>query len=140
MALQTIDRRGVSAAGPAAVWRLLADSSTWPGWTPIDAHRELREFKTGRHTVTEEIVTCDPERRLSYELRSGLAVRDYHADIDLEPTADGGTAIRWHTTFRAKTPGTGWIYRRALDRATQQFVAGLAAAAASAPADPALPS
>ena len=34
--------------------------------------------------------------------------------------------IRWHTTFSAKVPGMGWVYRRALLKATQDFVDGLA--------------
>ena len=140
MAHQEIDVHGTTRADPAAVWRLLGDSSTWPGWTPIeschieapggaDGVGERRVFTTGRVRVTEEIVVREPERRLVYELRSGLAVRDYRAEITLAP-AGGGTAIRWHTTFRPKVPGMGPIYRRALDRATRRFVEGLAERAA----------
>lgn len=136
--MQEIDERGVARAAPATVWRWLDDSASWPDWTPIDAHAlerprgedglgERRRFTTGRVTVHEEIVERIPERRLAYVLRSGLAVRDYRAEIDLEPTQDGGTAIRWHTTFRPKVPLTGWLYRSALEKATRQFVDGLVA-------------
>ena len=45
-------------------------------------------------------------------------------------TAPDGTAMRWHTTFRPKVPGCGWIYRRALDRITREFVDGLVRASA----------
>ncbi len=41
-----------------------------------------------------------------------------------------GTDIRWHTTFTAKVPALGWLYRKALTKATQQFVDGLAEHAA----------
>lgn len=130
-----IDVRATTPAEPAAVWRLLGDSATWPSWTPVDDHEhvrdggadgvgEIRVFRNGRHTVREEIVERVPERRLTYTLLAGLAVRDYRAQIDLTP-AGSGTEIRWHTTFSAKVPGTGWIYRRALDRATRSFVDGL---------------
>lgn len=136
MARQEIDVRETTQADPPAVWRLLGDSSTWPSWTPIDSFEleraggsngvgEVRAFKTGRVRVREEIVERQTERRLSYKLLSGLAVRDYRADIDLTP-GPAGTAIRWHTTFEAKIPGTGWLYRRALTKATRQCVAGLA--------------
>lgn len=136
MAPQMIDVRGTTPADPAAVWRLLGDSSTWPQWTPIESFElerpggedglgELRAFTTGRVRVHEEIVVREPERRLVYTLRSGLAVRDYRAEITLAP-AGGETAIRWHTTFRPKVPGMGWVYRRALERATRRFVDGLA--------------
>lgn len=140
MRAQEIDIRTTSSAGPAALWRLLADSSSWPSWTPIDSHQpvrpagpdgtgEVRTFRNGRHTVREQIVQSQPERRLSYTLLAGLALRDYRADVDLTPTPTGGTEIRWHTTFRPKVPGTGRLYRTALHNATQQFVDGLASAA-----------
>lgn len=140
MASQEIDIRARTSADPDAVWALLGDSATWPAWTPIESFElvrptgpegvgEIRSFTTGRVTVREEIVERVPGRRLTYVLLAGLAVRDYRAEIDLTP-ADGGTGIRWHTTFMAKVPGSGWLYRRALDRATRQFVDGLVAESA----------
>jgi len=140
MARQEIDVRGTTSGSPDAVWRLLGDSATWPSWTPIerfdlerpagpDGLGEIRRFTTGRVKVREEIVERDPGRRLTYTLLSGLALRDYRAEIDVTPGPDG-TAIRWHTTFRPKIPGMGWIYRRALEKATRQFVDGLTRAAA----------
>lgn len=136
---QEIDVRRTAAAEPAAVWALLDDSSTWPDWTPIESHtierergagvNEIRTFKTGRVTVREEIVEREAERRLTYVLLGGLAVKNYRAEIDLTPAA-GGTDIRWHTTFDAKVPGFGFIYRKALDKATNEFVDGLCKAAA----------
>jgi uncharacterized protein YndB with AHSA1/START domain len=141
MALKEIDVRGTTTADPDAVWRLLGDSSTWPDWTPIDEYEperpgggdglgEIRRFRTGRHRVREEIVERADGRRLTYALLSGLALRDYRAEIDLTPAATG-TEIRWHTTFRPKVPGSGWLYRRALEGITRTFVDGLAAAATS---------
>jgi hypothetical protein len=143
MALKEIDVRATTPAAPDAVWRLLNNSSTWPDWTPIDAYQperppgpdglgEIRRFVTGRVNVREEIVERDAQRRLTYTLLSGLAVRDYRAEIDLTPAQDG-TAIRWHTTFSPKVPGSGWIYRRALHKATRNFVDGLVRASAQAP-------
>ena len=135
MPVKEIDVRATTSADTTAVWRLLSDSSTWPSWTPIEAYEpereggrdglgEIRRFTTGRVKVREEIVERSPERRLTYALLSGLALRDYRAEIDLTPVPEG-TAIRWHTTFKPKVPGAGWIYRRALDRITREFVDGL---------------
>lgn len=134
MALQEIEIRGQTEATAAEVWRLLADSSTWPSWTPIESCEinrpaasgvnEIRTFKTGRVTVREEIVERIENERLSYELLAGLPVRDYRAEIDLTPSTQG-TEIRWHTTFMPRFAGTGWVYRRALEKATQRFVDGL---------------
>lgn len=138
MGHQEIDIRTTTSADPAAVWSLLSDSASWPSWTPIehfelvaagdpDGLGEVRSFTTGRVTVREEIVERKQEKRLSYELLGGLAVRDYRAEIDLAPSPEGrGTEIRWHTTFRPKVPGSGWLYHRALKKATRQFVDGLA--------------
>lgn len=138
MGNQEIDVRRVIQADPRALWALLGDSSSWPDWTSIDAFEleragdadglgEIRVFKTGRIRVREAIVERNPEQRLSYALLSGLPVREYRADIDLERVADG-TRLRWHTTFRPKLLGTGWIYRSILGLATRRFVDGLAAA------------
>lgn len=128
-----------TTAPPENVWRVLADSRTWPRWTPIEEHTlvkpggadgrgEVRRFKTGRIEVSEEIVEVRPSERLSYVLLEGLAVKDYRADIDLTGLERGrGTRISWHTTFRPKIPGTGWVHKRALERATEEFIDGLAA-------------
>lgn len=128
-----------TTASPAAVWALLDDSTTWPSWTAIDSHEPIREpagdglgeerrFRTGRRAIVERIVERVPERRLTYILLSGLALRDYRAEIDVEPTGEG-TRIRWHTTFASKVPGMGPLYRRTLEKITRQFVDGLAAKA-----------
>lgn len=117
MAIQTIDVGAKTPAGPATIWALLSDSSTWPSWAPIESFEierrakadgtgEVRTFTTGRVTVREQIVVCERERRLSYILLGGLAVRDYRADVDLS-TGGGSTQIRWHTKFSAKVPGSG---------------------------------
>src|SRR5436305_6916648 len=126
--LHEIDEREWSCASPDAVYGLLADGATWPSWAGIDSF-ELRQpgdtggesrnavrlFRTGRVRSVERLVELVPGRRLSYLLLSGLPLRDYRADVDLLP-ADGGTLIRWHSTFVAKRPGTGWLYRRILGR------------------------
>ncbi len=131
---QEIDIRGTAFATPEAVWALLDDSTTWPEWTPIDSCEierprgqsvnEVRRFVNGRITVREEIVERRPGERLTYVLIDGLPVSDYRAEIDLTPAGEG-TEIRWHTTFDPNVRGSGWIYRRALEKATKQFVAGL---------------
>jgi hypothetical protein len=139
VAIQRIDVRGHSAAEPPAVYALLRDGSSWPDWSRIEVFElerpgtpepesvgAIRRLRTGRYTMRERIVELIPDRRFSYALLSGLAIRDYRVDIDLTP-AGAGTDIHWHAEFRAKVPGTGWIYRRALHRITEGFVSGLAA-------------
>jgi uncharacterized protein YndB with AHSA1/START domain len=128
------------------VWELVDDSRSWPRWTPIDdveivvpapeqAPGEVRIVRNGRYTLRERIIERVRPHRLVYTVESGLAVRDYRAAISLAAEEDGGaTQVDWHTTFAAKVPGFGGVYRRALEKATRQFVAGLTQASV-APAD-----
>lgn len=142
MGVQTIHLEATTAAGAEAVWHLVGNSATWPTWTPIETYTavqpagpegtgEIRLFTTGRVTVREEIVVRRPPDRLSYVLLGGLALRDYRADISVTPEPAGGSHLTWHTEFRPKVPGSGWLYKRAIAKATRQFVEGLAAHAAA---------
>ena len=141
---QQISARGWTTAQPATVYALLRDGATWPVWSPIDAFElvsegpdggeslgAIRLFHTGRHRSREEIVALEPNRCFGYSLLAGLPLKGYRAFIDLDPR-DGGTGIHWHSSFRGKVPGTGWIYRRALGAFIQRCVDGLATHAATA--------
>ena len=132
-----------SAAAPSVVYRFVRDGATWPVWSPLGAFRLEREGKDGGESVgairvfttrglksVEELVELQPDRRLSYTLVRGMPLKDYRADVDLEPH-DGGTSIQWRSTFHPKYPGTGWLYRVGLGRFIQRCVDGLAAHAAS---------
>ena len=141
MAQQVIDRQATTAADPATVWALLADGATWPEWSPLgsfeliepgDGEPEglgaVRLFTTGRIKSRERVVERSPGEVFSYVLEAGLPLRDYTAVVTLAP-AEGGTSIRWRSTFHAKVPGTGWLYRRQLGAFIGRAVDGLAAAA-----------
>ena len=133
-----------SSASPEVVYRFVQDGATWPVWSPIGSFRLQREgktggeslgairvFTTGRSNSVEELVELQPNRRLSYILLEGLPLKDYRADVDLEPH-DGGTTITWHSEFHPKYPGTGWMFRYGLGKFIQRCVDGLAAHATSA--------
>jgi hypothetical protein len=141
VASQVIDRTATTSAEPGVVYALLRDGASWPEWSPLGSFEleraaedepegvgAIRVFRTGRITNREEIVELVPNRRFSYALLSGLAIRGYRADVDLEP-ADGGTLLRWHSSFDPKVPGTGWLYRRQMSGFIEQTVNGLAARA-----------
>jgi Polyketide cyclase / dehydrase and lipid transport len=145
MAQQVIDRTATTTADPLAVYALLADGSTWPQWSPLGSFEliepgdgtpeglgAVRLFTTGRVKSRERVVERAPGEAFSYVLEAGLPLRDYRAVVTLTPT-DAGTSIRWRSTFHAKVPGTGWIYRRQLGTFIGRVVEGLAAAAAQAP-------
>jgi hypothetical protein len=138
-----IDERAWTAADPDIVYGLLAKGATWPVWSPIGSFEleeegegepeglnAVRIFRTGRTASVERLVELRPGRRLSYTLLRGLPLKDYRADIDLE-RADGGTNIRWHSTYEPKRRGTGWFYRLVLAKFIGRCVKGLATHAAS---------
>jgi hypothetical protein len=142
MALQVIDKTATTTGAPDAVYELLADGSTWPAWSPLGSFELLapgdrspeglgaiRLFTTGRHKSRERVVERRPGRSFAYVLEAGLALRDYKAVVTLAANADGGTTINWRSTFTAKIPGTGGLYRRQLGAFIDQCVQGLAVAA-----------
>ena len=150
MGVQQIDRTSTSSAPVAAVWALLADGATWPAWSSFDAFEvvepgpdggrlgSVHELRKGRRQRTvERVVELVPERRFAYELVSGLPLDGYRASVDLAPTPDGGTTIRWRSHFRPRTPGTGWFWRLALGRFVQQTADALARGAEAPGATPA---
>ena len=143
MARQHIEHRAVTSADPATVYALLRDGASWPTWAPIDSFElerpgqgepegigAVRVLRGGRVTGRDTIVELVPDRRLSYTHVSNLPIRNYRADVDLEPV-DGGTAIRWVSTFDPRGPGDGWLMKRALDGCVARLAHGLAERAAA---------
>jgi hypothetical protein len=137
-----IDAEALSQARPEVVWRLLADVSTWSSWGPWqeatlaregkpdpDGVGAVRRLRRGPVVTTEEVVGFDPPRRLAYDLRSGLPLRDYHAEVTLSPADGTGTRIRWQSTFDGAQPGVGAVLRPLLARFVADVARRLAVAA-----------
>jgi hypothetical protein len=144
MGRQRIEHRATTTAAPATVYALLRDGAGWPAWAPIETfqlEREganepegvgaVRRFTGGRVIGHDEIVELVEDRRFSYAHTSNLPIRDYRGDVDLEPTAEGGTEIRWVSSFDPKWPGTGRLLRRGLDDFVAKLANGLADRAAA---------
>jgi len=142
MGRSTVDVRARSAAVPDAVYALLVDGASWPAWSGHDSFElaepgeaggeslgAVRVFRRGRVTSRERLVELVPGRRLGYVVLSGLPLVGYRADVDLEPDG-GGTAIRWHSSFEPKVPGTGWLFAWFLRVFIQRAADGLARRAA----------
>jgi uncharacterized protein YndB with AHSA1/START domain len=133
-----LDARAHSAAPPEKVWELLADARTWPEWAAFDdaevqegaGEGEVRRFRRGRWKTRERVTAFEPARRLGYELLSGIPVRDYRSEVTLTPAAEGGTDIRWHSTFEQKLPLTGRRIQKGLQAFLAETAEGLARAAA----------
>jgi hypothetical protein len=137
-----IDVDAITAAPASVVYALLVDSTTWPAWSPMDSVEierpgatapggvgSIRVNRKARTVGRDEIVELVADERFVYRSLSGVPVRDYVGEVTLEPTADGGTRIRWQSSFFPKTRGTGWLLQRTLTKFLRDCVQGLAAAA-----------
>jgi hypothetical protein len=132
MAEQVIDVRVTSAAPPHDIYALLCDGASWPRWGTWTAFaleqpgadaaqgpgavRVFTSRTAGRTIVARErVLELVPDRRLGYELLSGMPLRDYRAVVELEP-AGAGCTIHWHARFDGVRFGSGGFYRRVLTR------------------------
>lgn len=112
-----------TTASPEAVWRWLADASSWSEWSALtstkleregapepDGVGAIRKFGRNGGSSREEVVVFDPPHHFAYVLLQGLPIRNYRSDVTL--TAIGvGTRITWHSEFDDKFRGTGLIMR-----------------------------
>lgn len=129
-------------APPATVFALLADTAGWTSWGTHDEAElvepapgdqpegvgAVRRFRLGRTTSVERVVAFEPDRRLAYDLVSGIPIRGYHAEVTLTERPGGGTHLVWHSEFRGRM-GNGWIVRRVLQRFIDDTAARMATAA-----------
>jgi len=135
-----IDITVPTSASPETVYGLLADSSTWTRWTPMDSVQlerkgdpapegpgAIRVNTMGKTTGRDEILELEPNRRLKYASLSGLPVRDYVGEVTLTRVPSGGTEINWHSSFFPKVPGTGWLLQRGIRKFLGECARGLAA-------------
>ncbi len=125
------------------VWPLLGEAARWREWsflTASDLERPgspdpdgvgaVRRFSRYGIGSREEVVAWDPPHHLAYRILSGFPVRDYRADITLEP--DGaGTRIEWAGSYRPRWPGTGRLLQAGVPRMMQRFVDDVARYAGS---------
>jgi uncharacterized protein YndB with AHSA1/START domain len=135
-----------TSARPETVWRLLIDGRSWPRWSSgIDELVEdrssdldpdgrdgvgtVRAFRSGRTVAGERITELVEDRSIAYEDTFNPALRNYHAVIELGPSAGGGTTITWRGTWRAR-PGVGWLMPFVLPGIMQHMADDLATHAA----------
>ena len=143
MSRQRIEHTATTTADPATVYALLREGATWPVWGPLDSFEldrpgedeaeglgAVRVFRSGRVTGRDTIAELVQDRRFSYTHVSNLPMKNYRADVDLEPAGDG-TRIRWVSAFDPKLPGTGALLRRGLDGFVSKLANGLAEHASS---------
>ncbi|MEU5883732.1 SRPBCC family protein [Spirillospora sp. NPDC047279] len=125
-----IEATAVSSAPPEEIFKHLAVAEAWSEWGrfPSKARRERAGTDTPNGVgavraigpAREEVVAYDPPRHYAYVATAGLPVRDYRADVTLEPQGSN-TLIRWKASFEPKIPGSAPAVRFVINRLLTSF-------------------
>jgi hypothetical protein len=78
--------------------------------------------------LRERVTTWAPGERMGYELIDGMRVTGYKSEVTLEPRADGGTVVRWRSTYDRAGPFTALVLRLAVRDACKRVAKAAAAA------------
>jgi hypothetical protein len=129
--MKTIEAVATTSGSPAAVWALLADASTWArwgSWSKVEVEGggqqgpdAVRVLVKAPFRLRERITGWVPGERMAYELLDGMRVRGYRAEVTLEETVQGGTAVRWHSTYDRAGPLTALVLRVAVRDACRRL-------------------
>jgi uncharacterized protein YndB with AHSA1/START domain len=135
--MKTIEAEATTSAPPAAVWALLADASKWSQW---GAWSDVEVEGGGEHApgavrvlvkwpfhLRERVTEWVPSERMGYELLEGMRVRGYRATVTLEEAPQGGTVVRWHSTYEHAGPFTALVLRLAVRDACRRVARAAAA-------------
>ena len=140
-----VEAEQTTRAAPEFVWALVSDVMTYPRWGPWREAgyqrpgdtsprgtgaeywlRSSRRYGLSYPVSVERVLDVQQGRHLAYTVIGGIPVRNYRADITLEPAA-GGTRIRWAASWDRTMSGR--LVHRSLRKLYPQIVASLAAAA-----------
>ncbi len=148
MKQHTVTATRHTSAAPAGVWQLLADSSTWPDWSPVrdmtiersapdggDGVGAIRSLKTSLATSREEVLELDAPECFRYRMLSGLPLTDYVGTVTITSAEGGGTTITWSSTFSSPAGLRGRFWGRFINAAVTSYCKGLARHASTQPAD-----
>ncbi len=129
--MQTIDASATTSGSPSAVWALLADASKWAqwgAWSKVEVEGggphepgAVRVLVKAPFHLRERVTDWVPGERMGYELLDGMRVRDYRATVTLEPEAEGGSVVRWHSTYEHAGPFTALVLRLAVRDACKRL-------------------
>ena len=124
-------------APQTTVWGVMTDHMLYARWTSAKAvamerhgspHPNgvgaVRVFDSGPFKVREEVLEFEPPSRMVYRLASGLPIRNYRSEMQLE--ADGEiTVMTWASSFEPRIPLTGRHFVRLMRGAVDRFAAGI---------------
>ena len=135
--MKTIESTATTSAPPSAVWALLADASKWSQWgawteSGVEGGGEqqlgaVRTLYKRPYRLRERVTEWVPNERHSYELLEGMKVQGYRSTISLEERPEGGTLVRWRSTYEKAGAFTGLVLRLAIRDASRRLAKAAAA-------------
>ncbi len=137
--MRTIETTARTSATPAVTWALLADAAAWARWgswtvSEVEGGGALgpgavRRLVRRPYDLRERITEWEPGERLGYELLDGMAVRGYRSTVSLTPAPEGGTLVRWRSTYEHAGPVTALVVRLAIRDACRRLAKAASAQA-----------
>jgi Polyketide cyclase / dehydrase and lipid transport len=130
----------LSGADAATLFDLAADGGRWSRWAgpyglasswerqgdpPPGGIGAIRRLGRWPIVVREETIAYERDRLHGYTMLTRAPLRDYRAEVALDPR-DDGTHVAWRGTFTELIPGTGplveWVLKRLLGSLTRRLV------------------
>jgi uncharacterized membrane protein len=122
--MPTIDASATTSGSREAVWAQLADITKWTQWgtwstVEVEGGGEhgpgaIRHLVKKPYDLRERVTDWEPGERMGYELVDGMKVEGYKARVSLEDAPDGGTIVRWHSSYDKARPLTAIVLRLAV--------------------------
>jgi hypothetical protein len=119
--MKTIEAVATTSGSREAVWALLADASAWTrwgSWSQVEVEGGGEQGPGAERVLVrwpfrtrERITEWAPAERMAYEVIGGLRVRGYRSTVTLEDAPEGGTRIRWQSTYERAGPLTALVLR-----------------------------
>ena len=129
--MRTIEAVATTSGSREDVWALLADTSAWArwgSWSKVELEGggrqgpgAVRVLVKAPLRLRERITEWVPGERMAYEVLEGLRVRGYRATVTLEDSPEGGTTVRWRSTYDHAGPLTALMLRLAVRDACRRL-------------------
>lgn len=120
------------------MWKVFTDHRGWTRWAgvrevvlrqegdpPPNGLGTIRVMRSRGLAIEEEVTAFDPPQYMAYRLVAGIPVKNYEAEVRLDPS-DSGTRVLWHIRFDPLIPLTGSLLARVIERNLQDVLDRLA--------------
>jgi len=100
---------------PEVLWGVVTDHEGMVRWLGVPVKvvagpaeggvGTVRRIGAGPLRIDEEVVVCEPPRRMVYRIVRGAPLRYHRAEMQVEPWGEGGSQLEWNITLDSGVPG-----------------------------------